>query len=257
MMVSKPVSVSLQTEPALVEVGVPVKLIFSLRDAKGNPAQGLVISHERLLHSVIMSEDFQVFAHIHTENFGLITDEMIRRAVFPMEFTFPKTGRYIVSTSYLHETHKGVEQFIIDVGERGLSSIVKDFSRVKSFGSESSLYTVSLETGGELLQVEKATTLKYSIVKNGLPVKDLRPYLGAAMHILVVDVGLSTFMHEHGEIHDPIMKVEKHEFLETDRFGPDIEGHITFPYPGVYQIFGEFNHEGIVVVTSFMVEVGN
>ncbi|MBI3459216.1 hypothetical protein HY061_03080 [Candidatus Azambacteria bacterium] len=256
LMISNSGSVSLHTDPTFIEVGVPVKLLFSLRDEKGKPLQGLQISHERLLHVIIISEDFQVFAHIHTEDLGLITQEMIRDAVLPIGFTFPKTGRYLVLINYLHQDHEGKEQFILDVGDRGQSVISKDLSRVKLFGDEAFRYTVSLDTGTEPLQVNKKIILKYNIEKDGLPVKDLQPYLGGAMHLTIVDVGFTTPMHIHGEIHDPATGMVIHEFSGSERFGPDIEAQVVFPYPGIYQIFGEFKHEGKVVVTSFMVEVG-
>lgn len=38
-------------------------------------------------------------------------------------------------------------------------------------------------------------------------------------------------------------------------FGPNVEAHATFPEPGVYYLFGEFKHEGKVLVSKFAITV--
>lgn len=231
-----PFQVSLNTNSiaSSMEAGQPTELIFSLRDENSQPLQGLQIGHERILHVVITSEDFQTFAHIHPEDRGPVSAHMLEAAVFLVDYTFPKQGRYVIAVDFVHEEHEGSEQFLFDVGSRGTPVLVKDFSTTKEFDG----YTVSLST--DTLYSLESAELHYSIEKDGKPVTDLEPYLTVPMHVSMVSAGLETFIHTHGEIHAGI---------------PGVEAHVVFPFPGIYEVFGEFQHQGKVIVTSFLVEV--
>ncbi|MBX9697850.1 MAG: hypothetical protein K2X74_00380, partial [Acetobacteraceae bacterium] len=110
-------------------------------------------------------------------------------------------------------------------------------------------------------------TLSYEISKQGLPVKDLVPYLGAPMHVSVVKSDLSAFVHTHGEVHKPgdpippiVVKDVKivHSMASMympAQFGPMVETHVLFPSPGDYTVFGQFKEGERVVVTKFTVRV--
>jgi hypothetical protein len=99
-------------------------------------------------------------------------------------------------------------------------------------------------------------------MKNGVPVNNLQPYLGAAMHIAIVKDDFSRFIHTHGEVHTTstlqattVNTVTHYHPAPPKIFGPDIEAHVVFPESGLYQVFGEFQHEGKVVVVDFSVRV--
>ena len=245
-------NVLMLSEPSSPVPGEATKLTFALKDEKGSPLSGLAVSHERLFHVIITGEDFSTFAHIHPEDFASAeaVKKQAENAVFSVSYALPKPGRYIVAVDYLHETHEGTEQFIVDAGARGVATLVKDFSRIKVFDG----YTVTL-TNPLPLRSGESGTLKYSIKKDGAPVTDMAGYLGAPMHLAVISADLFTFSHTHGEFHDPVTDAEVHEVTSADRFGPNVEAHVVFPYPGIYQVFGEFAHNGKSVVTGFLVEI--
>ncbi len=81
----------LATTPAELTPNVPTLLTFTLRDYQGNPVQDLVLDHNRILHVVITSKDFSVFSHIHVEDFGPVTPEMVKTAEFPRSLHFSQT----------------------------------------------------------------------------------------------------------------------------------------------------------------------
>ena len=99
--------------------------------------------------------------------------------------------------------------------------------------------------------------------KNGAPVDNLEPYLGAAMHLAIVRADFGDFIHRHGEVHAPgsapqpqtPVGTHVHSSYLPPAFGPNVEAHMTFPEPGIYEIFGEFKHEGKVMVSRFFVQV--
>lgn len=250
--------VILKTNPESPIPGTATELTFSLKDESGKPITGLKIEHERILHVQVISEDFQVFSHIHPEDAGPITEQMIQSATFSINYIFPKSGRYLIAVGYMHDTHNVTKKFFIDVGERGISFIQKDFAREKWIPNiYNGGYYVYLTTDPSEIVSGRETVLRYRIANGARqPVEDLEPYLAAPLHLAVISADLSSYQHIHGEIHDPITGEGKHELKIGERFGPDIEAHIVFPFPGLYQVFAEFQHQGNVVVASFMLEIG-
>jgi len=221
--------------------GSPARLTFSLKDEQGNPLKGLKINHERILHIQVISEDFKIFSHTHTEDFGQVTNAMIESAMFSVPYTFPQQGRYLIAADYLHGKHEVSKIFIHDVGERGTPILVKDLTRQKSFSG----YDVLLTAVPDSLLAGREAALIYRIEKDGAPVLDMEPYLAEPMHLSIVSADLSSFAHIHGERHN-----------EGESIGPEIEAHHIFPFPGLYNIFAEFKRQGSVVTTSFLVEIG-
>ncbi len=247
--------VEFETVPKNVAAQVPATLRFSLKDKAGKPLQGLTVNHERILHIIIVSEDFSVFAHLHPEDFGPVTAGMISEARFTIKYAFPKAGRYLIALdSAVGNKHFSRKLSINVSGSPAMSTLKPDFSSEKSFGD----YEIKLTSTPSHIKAGDKTTLKYLIQKNDRSVTDLETYLAAPMHIAIILTDLNNFIHAHGEIpgssspHPPVGHI--HGILE-DKFGPEIEARVIFPVRGTYQIFSEFKHKGRVVVTSFMVKV--
>jgi len=249
------VIVDLETDPARIKAGSPATIFLFVKDLDGKPLQDLTITHDRLLHVIITSQDFSVFAHIHPEDLGPITPEMIKTARFPVHYTFPKAGQYLIAVDSAVKDSPFSEHFSVDVtGEPQTGSLKKDFAREKRFGN----YLVTLSSTPERISSGKEVTLSYLIKKNGMPVNDLQPYLSAPMHIAVISADLNNFIHAHGELpgtSSPQSHGSHHHMTVPEEFGPRIEAHLSFPAKGVYQIFAEVKHQGKVMLTSFMVEV--
>ena len=252
------VEVALETNPEAPLPGALTQLTFSLKDEKGNPLQGLKIDHDRILHTIIVHEDFEIFAHIHPEDRGPVSAQMIEQAMFSVNYVFPRGGRYLIAIDYLHEAHQGAKQFLLDVGERGTPVLLKDFTRKKQvLTTLDSGYTVSLTTNPSVIRAGEEASLRFRVEDlNGLAVTDLEPYLVAPLHLATIRMDLASFAHSHGEIHDPLTGEGRHELKADERFGPEIEAHVMFPSSGLYQVFGQFQRQGRVTQVRFLVEVG-
>lgn len=249
------VIVDLETRPPKIVAGNGATVLFSIKDTDGKPLHDLTVTHERLVHVIIASEDFTVFAHIHPEDSGPITNEMKEKAEFPVRFTFPKAGRYIIALDSAVKDIPFSEHFTVDVtGAHGMRPLKKDLTRKKTFGG----YEVTLSSEPERIVAGKEATLSYLIKKDGEQVKDLEPYLSALMHLAIIESDLDNFIHTHGELPGSAggghMAGHMH-MIVPEKFGPKIDAHVTFPARGLYQIFGEIKHRGKVIVTIFMVEV--
>jgi Cu+-exporting ATPase len=148
----------------------------------------------------------------------------------------------------------------VDVaGGPALGHLTKDLSREKKIGD----IDVTLSSAPERIKAGKEVTLNYMFRKKGRPVNDLAPYLSAPMHLAIISADLNHFMHTHGEVSGmsgmPGMRHEAHHMemnmTVPEKFGPKIEVHTVFPAKGLYQIFGQVQHQGKVILTSFMVQV--
>jgi hypothetical protein len=249
------VIVDLETDPASIKAGSPATILFSIKDLEGRPLQDLTITHDRLLHVIMVSKDFSVFAHIHPEDLGPITPEMKKTGRFPVRYTFPKAGQYLIALDSAVKDSPFSEHFSVDVtGEPQMGSMEKDFTREKRFGD----YTVTLRVTPERISAGAKVTLSYLIRKNGTAVNDLQPYLSAPMHIAVISADLNSFIHAHGELPGTPSDQSQgghHHLTVPEKFGPVIEALLSFPANGVYQIFGEVKHQGKVLLTSFVIEV--
>lgn len=106
-------------------------------------------------------------------------------------------------------------------------------------------YEVTLD--GELTPGEPAdVTLR--VTKDGEPVTDLQPYLGAYGHLVALRAGDLAYLHVHpnGEPGDGGTKP-----------GPAISFTATAPTPGTYRLFLDFQHEGTVRTAQFTVAAGD
>ncbi|TDE15789.1 hypothetical protein [Jiangella asiatica] len=104
-------------------------------------------------------------------------------------------------------------------------------------------YTVTLD--GEPHPGEEAK-LTLSVSRDGRPVTDLEPYLGAYGHLVALRDGDLAYLHVHpdGEPGDG-----------TTEPGPDIAFYATAASAGDYRLFLDFKHDGVVRTAEFTVRV--
>jgi len=250
--------VVLSTRPELITAGTPVAMTVGLKAPDGSVLKGLELSHERILHCVVISRDLAFFAHIHPEDVGPISDSMMKTAAFPLTFTFPKAGEYLMAFDFAAEDEaysRFVKVNVVNQPAMGKPTIdlKSDLLREKIFGD----YRVTLVVSPENVQPGVETTLKYFISKNGKGVTDLEPYLGAAMHLAIVPEDLNSFVHTHGS---PPGGSHSHAgHLHTapppGKFGPEIDAEAVFQTKGVYKIFSQAQHHGKVLLFDFMLDV--
>ncbi len=85
------------------------------------------------------------------------------------------------------------------------------------------------------------------MAKDGEPVADLQPYLGAYGHLVALRQGDLAYLHVHpdGEPGDG-----------TTKSGPEITFNSEAPSAGTYRLFLDFRHGGVVRTAEFTVVVG-
>jgi hypothetical protein len=250
----------LAISPATILANEPVVLTFTLRDSQGNPVQDLILDHNRIIHVIVASKDFSVFSHIHPEDSGPVTPEMLKTALFSADYTFPKPGEYLVSADFAERGYIFSDQFYVNVG----SSSAMNAPQNENFSLQDDVdgYSVTLKTSPARLKAGIPATLDYHIEKDHKPLTEMTPYLAVPMHISIIRDDLMEFLHIHGLLPVSVMgkllgeSIHASHLLLPNKFGPDIEAtNFVFRSAGIYHIFGEFSVAGKVVVTQFTVRV--
>jgi hypothetical protein len=264
---------TLTVRPEAPRAGQPALLIFTLTDASGQPIEDLMTHHGRKLHVLIVSEDMQVFGHVHPRDF----DESIEHGVAKVSFPFPQAGRYVVAGDFMSGRGSHTARFIVDVtgveptgapdgaaappGVRVVEIEAEDRYTRPIFlrGAESTDgYTVSLQKPDEV-RAGEPVSLVYRFSRDATPVTDLRPYLAAPLHLAIVKNDLTQFMHEHGTAavpgHSGHSGHGDHESQVPAVFGPEITATVTFPEPGTWYVFGQAARGDKLLNTRSTIEV--
>jgi hypothetical protein len=77
------------------------------------------------------------------------------------------------------------------------------------------------------------------------PITDLEPLMGAGGHSVIVSRDVRQFLHVH-----PSMEVQSNW-----RGGPAVSFKTKFTYPGLYKVWGQFQHQGRIITADFILEV--
>ncbi|WP_274364036.1 hypothetical protein [Paenibacillus thermotolerans] len=200
---------------------------------KGEPIRDFDITHEKLLHLIVVSKDLSYFNHIHPEYKG--------DGVFEIVNDFPAGGEYRVIADFRPSNGDSMSKLEWVKVEKGESApplpVVPDESLVKAVDGNK----VSLATGG--LTAKEDTVLTFSIAdeQTGEPVTDLEPYLGAVGHVVILSEDGERYVHVHAE--------------EGQGSGPDAVFETQFPRAGIYKVWGQFQRNGEVFTVSYVVNV--
>jgi hypothetical protein len=222
-----------------LEAGKPATLLFTLKDPRGAPVKSVEIVHEMPLHLLMVSTDLSWYAHEHPE---LQPDGTF---VFK-DWTFPAGGEYIL---YHDFTPKDVGMQVVPVTLKvsGTPSapvkLAVDADKPKVVDG----YSVTLDTGGPV-KTGAATHMAYTITKDGKPVTDLTPYLGAMGHLVIISEDRTEFVHSHP--HE-----EGAEHGAATKGGPKVDFEAHFKKPGLYKGWAQFQHMGKVVTVPFTFQV--
>src|SRR5690625_1951234 len=197
------------------------ELLIELKDKDGNVPE-LEVSHEKMMHLVVISSDLSAYHHLHPEDRG--------------------NGKYIQKINLPHDTYK----VFVDISLKGLNYSVKPIDLTigepekdldenelvtdTDFTKTINGYTVELIT--EEIEINKEVTFNFDI-KNGKP----EPYLGALGYVVISDESGERFIHVHPHAEDETIFVTQ------------------FEEPGLYKMWAEFKFGDQVNAYPFVIKV--
>lgn len=211
-----------------LSAGKPATLLLTLKDPASATVTKLEVVHEKVLHLLLASRDLSFYSHEHPE---LQPD-----GTFKLTFTFPAPGEYVL---YHDFTPPGVGMQVVQApvivpGVAPAAIALKpDAAQPKTIDG----YTVTLDTGGPLA-TGGAAQLAYTITRDGKPITDLVPYLGAMGHLVIISQDRQSFVHSH-----------PHGNGKTA--GPTVVFAAHFGKPGLYKGWAQFQHLGKVITVPF------
>ncbi|WP_210588791.1 hypothetical protein [Streptomyces sp. GESEQ-35] len=213
-----------------VTAGKQTELRFAIRDDSGRAVTAYRREHEKELHLIVASRDLVTYRHLHPTRAADGTWSI------PVEL--PRAGGYRVFADFT-PAKKGAENLTL-----GADLAASGPYEPKGLPSPSSIagtqgYEVELSGG---LRPGAESELKLTVSRNGRPVTDLQPYLGAYGHLVALRSGDLAYLHVHPN--------------STTKPGPDIFFTATAPSSGTYRLFLDFKHEGTVHTTAFTVRAG-
>lgn len=267
-----PYRLTLALAPPRPRAGQEVFFTYRITDLRTKqPVRDLQILHERVLHTFIVSDDFTTFAHVHHEDFFPLTPQDLANATFRYPYVFPRAGEYLVAGEFTHKDRSWMKQLRVRIeGERPQSRQAPDLRRRKTFGA----YDVSLAISPDPPIAGHDAEFVIRLARGGVPVTDLKPYLGTEVHMATWRLDGEHFGHQHP--YTPQMAAMMAMMRDHRRdpghmaammvqlmrgptrqvyFGPELPVHHVFPTSGTYVLFFECAPAGMPLVADFMVEV--
>lgn len=206
-----------------------------LRLAVTNPATRQIVRtfsivHERPMHLFLVGDDLEYFAHEHPAP--------QRDGVFMIDVQLPRPGPYMAIAEFLPEggTPQTFQQMFTTGEAFGRAARPAIDVAPKIADGVRVSVDASLAEAGD----SKAITFRFEDAASGAPVTDLEPYLGAAVHLLVVPMDLTEAVHGHPT---------------EDVRGPDISFAPLLPRAGRYKVWIQFQRAGKVSTAAFVVDV--
>jgi hypothetical protein len=205
-----------------VAPGPDRRVTFHLLDDSGAPLASYDERHERDLHLIVVgTPGLTDYQHLHPTRDG--DRWTARMALAP--------GRYRVYADGRTAGEDFVAQSALTVpGRRTADPRTPAPSTRDSVGP----YDVALDAADD-------GTMTLRVTRDGEPVTDLQPYLGASGHLVVIRRGSLDYLHAHP--------------VDGPR-GPEVAFAVEFDKPGVHRLFFDFKHGSRVRTAAFTVRAG-
>ncbi len=247
--------VRIETSPSPPRAGQPLTMRFSVfHPTTHEQVKNFNILHDMPFHLFVVSQDFESFDHIHPE---LLPD-----GTFQIETRLPREGYYKVFCDFFpgggmpQVTH----HHLITAGFKG--DLVSSLARLEPERPVDGRLVRTIDgTRFELtfepfpLYSGEEFELHYRLIdeKSGQPVQDLRPYLAAWGHTLILSEDGTDYLHSHPTemLPEGMSEEEKRRLPATS----EVTFDTFFPRPGRYRIWSQFQREEQILTVPFTIEV--
>lgn len=188
-------------------------LRFTITGPDGAPVTSYDVEHEKQLHLIAVRRDFSGYQHVHptlSQDGVWTTDLDLTPGSWRVFADFRPTGGEAVT---LGTDLQVTGRFRPTQHPGSVTSTEVDGYAVELIGS--------LDEGAVSVRVSR----------DGEPVTDLQPYLGAYGHLVALREGDLAYLHVHPEASDA---------------GPEVPFGVELPSAGGYRLFFDFKHDGVV-----------
>jgi hypothetical protein len=218
---------TLELARATANPGAAVPVSFQITGQAGAPVTAYDIEHEKQLHFIAVRRDVTGFQHVHptlAADGTWSTDLALTPGDWRLFADFkPTDGPALTLRADLPVS--GAYRPVTSAGE-ARTSVVDG-------------YGVTID--GDLIPGTDSK-LTITVTKDGMPVSDLQPYLGAYGHLVALREGDLAYLHVHpdGEPGDGVTEP-----------GPSVVFYAAVPSVGDYRLFLDFKHGDTVRTAIF------
>jgi hypothetical protein len=207
--------------------GTDVPVAFTIQGPDGRPVTRFDVEHDKRLHLIAVRRDFSGFQHVHPQMAldGTWTTTLdLSAGQWRLFADFKATGGQALTL--------GNDLAVPGAYQPAAPPADSQTSTVDG-------YAVTLDGR---LAAGKAAKLTLTVTRDGRPVTDLEPYLGAYGHLVALRAGDLAYLHVHpeGTPGDGVTKP-----------GPGVVFYAEVPSAGRYQLYLDFMHEGVVRTAAF------
>lgn len=227
------------------------------RDAATNePIRDVVLSHGKPVHLIVVSADLAWFNHLHPEPVG--------DGTFTLTTTVPRAGEYVLYADFesaelgpllvRHEfvvgDHVAQPNAPTPLGngwdvDRPMVQLATAHPEGEPDSPTDVEYQVAMTLTPPAPIAGNDVMIRFQIRDDqGTPVPDLEPYLGTRGHAVLLSGDTKTYLHVHPVDHT----------VKEGGSGADVAFHTNFPRPGLYKVWGQFQHRGMMITESFVVD---
>jgi hypothetical protein len=216
-------------------VGETGVLSFAIHGPDGEPVTDYAVSHDKELHLIVVRSDGALFVHDHPTRDA--------DGTWSLPWTWEQAGSYRVYADVIPADASGPGEEItltrtVDVGGELTPAPPSDVV------TEASVDGFDVTLAGDL--VAGATSeLTVTVTRDGEPVTQLQPYLGAFGHLVALREGDLAYLHVHPEGGEP---------GPGETSGPEVVFGAHAPTPGRYLLYLDFQVDDRVRTAAFVLE---
>jgi hypothetical protein len=249
------------TAPGRVVPREPAALAITIRNNKTRQiVKNYQVTHEELLHLIMVSSDMSWFEHQHPV---LGAD-----GIFRITWQFPRAGRYYLYADFTPvDGDNQIKRMTLDVGTP--TSVRAASLRVENPAAITVGKTrvkVALAHSKFIAGQQNLLTYRFADL-DGKPCTDMQPFLGVMGHMIAIREDGTCAVHVH-VLHGvapgsymaamlPIMQVNDNLKVTpemTTEHGPAFSFKLTLPQPGTYRVWAQFMRHNQVVTVPFTVK---
>lgn len=231
---------SASTQAKLTTTGVitpntSTKLQIDVQDSNGEAIAQFDQFQEQIMHLIAVSNDLQVFQHLHPTYKG--------NGRFEVETQFPQSGNYTLFSDY-QPTGQSEQVSVLQtqVAGNNAPAAQANWSRTKTFNEA----IVGFAPNQATIRAGEDVLLRFNLqdANSHQPITDLQPYLGEKGHLVILRQSAAltreNYIHAHAVQNTPTNQVH----FAT-----------RFSQPGKYKLWGQFNRNGEIITADFWTEV--
>jgi hypothetical protein len=208
----------------------PGELAFRVTGPDGRPVTAYDVAHDKRMHVIAVRRDLSGFRHVHpdlaADGTWRVTSPLLEPGTWRVFADFTPTGSAPLTLGVDVAVPGGFTPRPLPAP--ATTAIVDG-------------YTVTL---GGALRPGTSSPLTLTVTRDGLPVTDLQPHLGAYGHLVALRQGDLAYLHVHPDGAPGDGRTAP---------GPAVTFHAEVPSTGTYRLYLDFRHGDVVHTAGFTV----